>query len=99
MKATRSAKNGLPVVLAVVLLGRGDVDGPQLGGHQGQTLGLEPTDDLPDEATFDGVGLADDESLVTHKAGHATGDRSVGAICVAYRRQSHQRVSWRGDED
>ena len=36
----------------------------RVGGDEGEALALEPADDLADEATFDGVGLADDEGAI-----------------------------------
>ena len=55
-------------VLGVVAAGQLGVDGPQLHGHDRQAAALEATDDLSDQAAFDGVGLADDKGAI-HGAG------------------------------
>ena len=39
-------------------------DGAKLGGHHPEIAALETGDDLPDEATFDSIGLAYDESAI-----------------------------------
>ena len=46
-------------MLDVVLLGLGLGDDAKRTDDEVQTLSLDPIDDLPDEATLDGVGLAD----------------------------------------
>ena len=42
----------------------GGVDGAQFGRNKAQSFGLETADNFPDQAAFDGVGLADDEGAV-----------------------------------
>ena len=65
----------LALVLGVVPAGGLGVDDAELGGDEGEALALEPADDLADEATFDGVGLADDEGAI-HGRGRLGDDRS-----------------------
>ena len=48
-------------MLLVVTSERVGVERAQLGGNNREPLGLETAEDLADEASFDGVGLADDE--------------------------------------
>ena len=61
MNATRSPKNGLPVVLGVVAAGEVGVERAQLERDDREALALEPADDLADEPALDGIGLAEDE--------------------------------------
>ena len=51
-------------MLGIVLGGEVTVDHPQLGGDDLEGASLEPGEDFADQSTFDGVGLADDESAV-----------------------------------
>ena len=51
-----------------MLAGELDFDGPELEGDDGQALALEATDDLPDQAAFDRIGLAEDEGAGAHGA-------------------------------
>ena len=37
---------------------------PEFGGHHCEALALETADDLPDEAAFHSVGLADNERSI-----------------------------------
>ena len=55
---------GLPDVLRV-MPGQGvGIQLPEFRGHHRETLALETANDLPDEAAFYGVGLADDERSI-----------------------------------
>jgi hypothetical protein len=47
-----------------VLLGERPVDRAQLEGRDAEALALEAGHDLTDEATFDGVGLAEDQGAI-----------------------------------
>ncbi len=55
-------------MLGVVLLGGLAGQGAQLGGHEPQALGLQPADDLADEAAGDAVGLDQDQGALSHEA-------------------------------
>ena len=51
-------------MLLVVTSERVGIERAQLGGNNREPLGLETAEDLADEASFDGVGLADDERAI-----------------------------------
>ena len=51
-------------VLVVVTTGEVGIDGAQLEGDDREALALEAADDLSDQSTFDGIGLAEDEGAV-----------------------------------
>src|SRR5690606_19059764 len=61
----------IPVdVFGVVLVGHRSVDVAQLQGDDPQPLGLEPTQDLPQQTTTKGIGLEKDQGALT-RFGHA----------------------------
>ena len=62
----------LALVLGVVAAGQLGVDRAQLGGDDGEVAALEAADDLADESTLDGVGLADDEGAIHGRGRYAT---------------------------
>src|SRR5436309_6986823 len=51
----------LPPVLRIMLLGRGPVDGSHPHLDEAQPLGLDPSEDLPDQSAPHGVGLHDEQ--------------------------------------
>ena len=51
-------EEGLTCVLAVVLLGGGAIDRPELCGNDTEVAALKAREDFTNEASFDGVGSA-----------------------------------------
>ena len=58
------AEEWLVGVLAVVGLGGGAIDRAQFRRSNGEIAAFETTENFSDEASFDGVGLADDERAI-----------------------------------
>jgi len=55
-------------MLGVVTLGHLDGDRAQLGGSEGEALGLQASQDLPTETALDAVRLHDDKVRSTSRA-------------------------------
>ena len=68
MKVDQLAEERLAVVLGVVRLGGRGVERAELQRDDLEVLRLDAADDLAGEAALDGVGLAEDQGAISHKA-------------------------------